>query len=71
MATQPDKIAGGVVIIGSILVITILAGTNDNLGKLLLVVMFGFLLLWLMSGGSGLINKWLGTIRPSGGSQIV
>lgn len=63
MAAQKDKIAGGVVIIGSILVITILAGLNDNLGKLLLVVMFGFLLMWLMSGGAGLINKWIG---PSG-----
>jgi 4-hydroxybenzoate polyprenyltransferase len=68
---QPDKIAGGVVIISGVLVLTILAGTNENLGKVLLVIMFGFLLLWLMNGGSGLINKWIGVTKSGGGTVIV
>jgi hypothetical protein len=68
-AEQTDKITGGIVIIGGILIMTILAGLSDNLGRVLLIVMFGFLLLWLMTGGAGLISKWMGNVQ-SGGSVI-
>lgn len=54
-----DRVAGSVVVIGAVLIMTIFAGLSENLGKVLMIIMLGFLLLWLMSGGSGLINKWL------------
>lgn len=66
----PDRVAGSVVIIGAVLIMTIFAGLSDNLGKVLVIIMLGFLLLWLMSGGSGLVNKWL-AIPGGGGTKLV
>ncbi len=62
----PDKVTGGIVIIGGVLIMTIFAGLSEGLGKVLLIVMFGFLLLWLMTGGAGLIQKWTGLAGSTG-----
>lgn len=69
MAANTDRVAGSVVIIGAVLVMTIFAGLSDNLGKVLMIIMLGFLLLWLMSGGSGLVQKWLDI--AGGGTKTV
>lgn len=45
---------------------TIFAGLSEGLGKVLLIVMLGFLLLWLMTGGAGLIQKWIGLADSHG-----
>lgn len=65
----PDKVTGGIVIIGGILIMTIFAGLSEGLGRVLMIVMFGFLLLWLMTGGAGLIQKWTG-LTGGGGSTL-
>lgn len=63
-----DRVAGSVVVIGGVLIMTIFAGLSENLGKVLMIIMLGFLLLWLMSGGSGLVNKWL-SLTGTGGTK--
>ena len=63
MATT-DRVNGGIVIIGSILVLTIFAGMSEGFGKVVLIVMFGFLLLWIMGPGNALISKWTGIFSP-------
>ena len=60
----PDRITGGVVIIGGIIIMTIFAGLSENLGKVLLIIMFGFLLLWFITSGAGFIQKWTAPITP-------
>jgi hypothetical protein len=62
MASGQDKVTGGIVIIGGIFIMTVLAGLNDNLGRILLIIMLGFVLLWLMSGGYGYLEKWMGKV---------
>lgn len=62
MAQQQDKIAGGVVLIGCILAVTVVAGLDDNLGRVLVIVFLGFILLWLMTNGAPEIQHWLGRI---------
>lgn len=62
MATQPDKITGGVVLIGCILAVTVIAGLDDNLGRVLVIIFLGFILLWLMTTGAPDIQKWIGKI---------
>jgi hypothetical protein len=60
MATPgEDRITGGIVIIGSIFVIALLAGVSKNVGKIMVILMVGFLLLWLMTNGSKDIGGWL------------
>jgi hypothetical protein len=67
MATSgQDKITGGIVMIGSIFVITVLAGINEQLAKILLVFMLGVLLLWAMSNNA-LLAKWFGKIGAQSG----
>lgn len=71
---SPDKVTGSVVMIGAVLVMTIFAGVSDQLGKVLVIIMLGFLLLFLMGPGSALIHKWLGAINApsgSGGTKLV
>lgn len=56
-----DKVTGGVVLILMVLVIAILAGVSEGMGKVLVVVMGGFLLAWaLTSGGQNDLRKWIG-----------
>lgn len=72
-----DKITGGVVLILMVLVVAILAGVNEGMGKVLVVVMGGFLLGWaLTSGGQNDLRKWVGMSQvgnstPGGGITIV
>lgn len=69
-----DKIAGGVVLILMVLVIAILAGASEGMGKVLVVVMGGFLLGWtLTSGGQNDLMKWVGLSQignPSTGGGV-
>jgi VIT1/CCC1 family predicted Fe2+/Mn2+ transporter len=59
-----DKVTGGVVIIGGIFIVTLLAGISEDLGRILVIIMAGFLLIWLMTGGSNLLSKWMGKEEP-------
>jgi len=60
--TDANKFTGGVVLIGCIFVVTIVAGLDDNLGRVLVIVFLGFILLWLMSTGGPEVQSWLGKI---------
>jgi hypothetical protein len=62
MAAEADKFTGGVVLIGCIFVVTIVAGLDDNLGRVLVIIFLGFILLWLMTNGAPEVNSWLGKI---------
>lgn len=64
MAATPDKITGGVVLIGCIFAVTVVAGLDDNLGRVLVIVFLGFILLWLMTGGSNLVQSLVNKIGP-------
>lgn len=71
-----DKITGGIVIVGGIGIMALLAGINDSIGGIMVVVMVGFLILWLITGpGNADLGKWLGKIgggsRTGGGTIIV
>jgi VIT1/CCC1 family predicted Fe2+/Mn2+ transporter len=59
-----DKVTGGVVIIGGIFIVTLLAGISEDLGRILVIIMAGFLLIWLMTGGANLLSKWMGKEEP-------
>lgn len=59
-----DKITGGVVLIGCIFVVTIVAGLDDNLGRVLVIVFLGFILLWLMTTGGPQVNNLLSKVGP-------
>jgi VIT1/CCC1 family predicted Fe2+/Mn2+ transporter len=63
-AAQQDKITGGVVLIGAIFAVTIIAGLDDNLGRVLVIIFLGFILLWLMTTGGPEVQGWLGKIGP-------
>jgi hypothetical protein len=59
---ETDKITGGVVLIGCIFVVTIVAGLDDNLGRVLVIIFLGFLLLWLMTNGAPELQSLIGKI---------
>jgi VIT1/CCC1 family predicted Fe2+/Mn2+ transporter len=59
-----DKVTGGVVIIGGIFIVTLLAGISEDLGRILVIIMAGFLLIWLMTGGANLLSKWMSKEEP-------
>lgn len=52
MTAPADKITGGIVIILATGIIAVIAGVSDNLGKILLIIMAGFMLVWLMASGT-------------------
>lgn len=62
--TDTNKITGGVVLIGCIFVVTVVAGIDDNLGRVLVIVFLGFILLWLMTTGAPEVQRWIGKIGP-------
>lgn len=57
-----DKISSGIVMVGATFVIAVLAGMSKGLGKVLVIVMLGFLLLWAMAAGSKLLPQWVAKI---------
>ncbi len=58
-----DKIAGGVVIVGGIGIMALLAGINEGVGKIMVVIMAGFLILWLIMGpGASDLKNWTGKL---------
>jgi hypothetical protein len=62
--TPNDKITGGIVIILATGIMAILAGISDDLGKILLVIMAGFLLLWLIASGTQTdLSTWIGKLN--------
>jgi len=63
--TGNDKITGGIVMIGAIFIIAVLAGINDQLAKVLMIFMLGMLLLWVMTGGASILQAWVGKIPSS------
>lgn len=61
-AAGSDKISSGIVMVGAVFTVAILAGLSKGLGRVLLIVMLGFLLLWAMAAGSHLLPKWISQI---------
>ena len=57
-----DKISSGIVMVGAVFTVAVLAGINKGLGKVLLIIMLGFLLLWAMAAGSHLLPQWISQI---------
>lgn len=57
-----DKISSGIVMVGATFVVAVLAGMSKGLGRALLILMLGFLLLWAMAAGSKLMPQWVAKI---------
>lgn len=68
-SSSNDKISTGIVMIGGVLVITVLAGLNDRLGKLLVIFVLGILLLWAMSN-TPLLSKWTSKLHSASNTGI-
>jgi len=56
--TGKDKVTGGIIVIGGVFVLAIVAGASKSMGKIALVFMVGVLFIWLMTSGMGFITKW-------------
>jgi hypothetical protein len=70
-----DKITGGVVIILATGLMAVLAGFNDAFGKVLVIIMVGFLIGWLLTSGSqNDLTRWIsamgGTAADAGLSVL-
>jgi hypothetical protein len=52
------------IIIIMILVCVVLAGFDENLGRILVVFFSGVFLIWLLGPGEGLVGDWLGKLNP-------
>jgi hypothetical protein len=70
-ATAIDKASGGIIIIGGVFVIAVVAGFSNGLGKVLFVLMLGYLLLWFITGsGTQTIAGWVSKL-PAAGQGVV
>lgn len=58
-----DKVTGGVVVIGGIFILAIVAGASRSVGKIAIAFMAGVLFIWLMTSGVGFLNKWTNQIQ--------
>jgi hypothetical protein len=57
-----NRITTAIIIIIMILVCVVLAGFDENLGRILVVFMSGVFMIWLLGPGEGLIGDWLGKL---------
>jgi hypothetical protein len=55
-----DKITGAVVVIIATGLMAVLAGFNEQFGKVLMIIMVGFLIGWLLTSGSqNDLTRWI------------
>ena len=67
-----DKIPTAIVILAGTVILAIIAGWNQNLGKFLFAFMIIVALVWLIGGGTQSdIAKWTGIAKGSSGSSKV
>jgi hypothetical protein len=63
-APSLQKVTNAIIVIIMVLVITVMAGFDKNLGRLLTVFMSGVALMWLIGPGYQDIKKWIAPISP-------
>lgn len=65
-----DKVPTAIVILVGTVILTIIAGFNQNLGKFLFAFMIIVALIWLIGGGTQSdIAKWTGIAKGSASSS--
>lgn len=62
-----DKISAGIVLVGAIFTITVVAGFSRGLGKVVVLFMFGVLFLWMITNYP-LVNKWINGVSSVQGN---